>query len=417
MAVHSDPDHEELAAQIHELSALSEPGEEGWTRRVFSEAYRAQRDWIARAFTASGCTQVHRDHAGNIVGRFPGRRSDLAPLVIGSHTDTVQGGGRYDGVVGVLGALAALRALRDRGTALERDLLVYDFLGEEVNAFGIGCLGSKGALGQLSAADLSRTDPATGRTLGRAYEDFGLETAPLLRAPRRPDWHAYLELHIEQATSLERSGDDIGVVVGIAGIRRLVAQFVGEQNHAGGARMDERRDALLAAARAALRLNEMACSATEFAVATTTHLDNESQALNVVPSRVRLRAEMRSTDGAWLNRAERRLAQQIEDDSRALGVEVGLSWLEDDPVALCDDDLQSIIAASSDHLGLSWRSVPSGATHDAAHIATACPAGMIFVPSVGGLSHTPEEFTEHRHLRQGVDVLERSLVLADRPGG
>src|SRR5699024_108546 len=270
-----DRELQEMRQQWSDLAELVESGQPGWTRRTFSDAYRSGRSWMEERFQEAGCTHVGRDEVGNIVGVLPGRNPILPPLALGSHTDTVQGGGRFDGIVGVLGALEVVRRIRSSVGALERDLYIYDFLGEEVGEFGVGCIGSKAVTGELNPSELARTN-SSGLSLGDQLQRNGLRPDPgtVGRPPR--DWHAYVELHIEQATSLEVNARQIGVVTAIAGIRRLVAHFTGEQNHAGGARMHERRDALLAAARATLTLNEVVCGADEYAVATTTEIANRT---------------------------------------------------------------------------------------------------------------------------------------------
>jgi N-carbamoyl-L-amino-acid hydrolase len=166
------PDSERFWSDLHELAELTEPDAPGWTRQVFSEPYRASRDWVRHRMADAGM-EVHVDPAGNIVGRLPGRTGS-PPVVTGSHTDTVHGGGRFDGIVGVLGAIEAVRRLRETGQRLDHDLLVVDFLGEEANPFGYTCLGSRAAAGELLPADLDRTDSA-GNRLGDALTAFGID--------------------------------------------------------------------------------------------------------------------------------------------------------------------------------------------------------------------------------------------------
>lgn len=410
-----DVELQEMRQQWSDLAELKEPEQPGWTRRVFSDAYASGRAWMEERFREAGCVHVERDHAGNIVGILPGRNPTLPPLVLGSHTDTVQGGGRFDGIVGVLGALEIVRRVRSSDSALERDLYIYDFLGEEVGEFGVGCIGSKAVTGALTGSDLTRTN-SRGFSLGAQMQRHGLRPDPDVVGRPPAGWHAYVELHIEQATSLEANAKQIGVVTAIAGIRRLVAQFTGEQNHAGGARMQERRDALLAAARATLTLNEVVCGASEYAVATTTEIANKTTSLNVVSGETRMQAEMRSTDAAWLDRAERQLTERIASESEVMGVDANLRWTTDNPVALCASSVQDHIVDACDALGVSWAAVPSGATHDAAHISEACPTAMIFVPSIDGKSHCPEEHTDWSDVINGVNTLFETVKRLDGEG-
>lgn len=403
-----------LENAVGELSAFRLDDRPGWTREVFSEPYRESRSWVAARMRAAGL-EVHQDPAGNLVGRLAGTNPAAPSLVTGSHTDTVDGGGRFDGVVGVLGALAAVQLLAERGIRLSRDLLVVDFLGEESNPFGLSCLGSRALAGELTAADLGRTD-YRGRTLASAYESFGIDPARLLAAAawtgvRRP--HAYVELHIEQGPVLEERGLPIGIVTAITGIERLVASFTGSPDHAGTRPMTDRRDAMVAAAEAVLAVRQEGCGAPQHGVSTVTRLENASPAPNVVPSLVRLHGEVRSVDETWLAGTRARLAAEIAAKAADHGVEADLSWSTDNQVVRAAQSVQDLAAQAADAAGIEWAPIPSGATHDAVHMARLAPMGMIFVPSAGGRSHCPEEFTSTDRITTGVQVLADTLVRLD----
>ncbi|MCI2417350.1 M20 family metallo-hydrolase [Saccharopolyspora sp. K220] len=407
-----EPDRERLWSELHDLARLCEPDSEGWTRRVFSEPYRAARDWVRGRMRDAGLS-VTTDPAGNIVGRLPGRHGG-APLVTGSHTDTVEGGGRFDGVVGVLGAIEVVRRLRETGTRLDHDLLVVDFLGEEVNPYSGSCLGSQAATGVLTADDLDRTG-VDGKRLGDVATAFGLDPNGLLA----PTWateplHGYLELHIEQGPMLERRGMDIGVVTAIVGIERFLATFIGRADHAGTRRMGDRRDALVAAAKSVLAVEREGCAGPESAVATCGALRIEPGAENVVPGRTLLAAEFRSEDQTWLSGVRRRVVDEIARLSAENGVEALIEWSADNPVVPTNPSVQNLTAGAADELGLSWEAMPSGAGHDAAHLAARCPAGMIFVPSRDGRSHCPDEWTDAAQVATGVHLLAASLLRMDQ---
>ena len=403
-----------LDTALAELAAFASPGRPGWTREVFSTPYRESRRWVRDQMRLAGL-EVHQDAAGNLIGRLPGILPSIPPLVTGSHTDTVDGGGRFDGVVGVLGALAAVRLLRESGTRLARDLLVVDFLGEESNPFGLSCLGSRALAGELTREDLARTD-YQGRTLAAAYTDFGLDPSALLSGAawtgaRRP--HAYVELHVEQGPVLEARGIPVGIVTAITGIERLVASFTGTPDHAGTRPMDDRRDAMVAAAEAVLAIRAEGCGAPEHGVATVTRLENASASPNVVPALVRLYGEVRSVDETWLHGTRRRLAEEIAAKAAEHDVEVELGWSTDNTVVRATTGVQDLAAAAADAAGVPWLPIPSGATHDAVHMASLAPMGMIFIPSVNGKSHCPEEFTATEHITTGVQVLADTLLRLD----
>lgn len=406
------PSAERLGADLAELSLFAESAEPGWTRRVFSDAYRPAREWVRDRMRAAGL-EVSIDAAGNVIGRLPGRNGSLPVLMTGSHTDTVHGGGRFDGMVGVLGGIEVARVLRESGRLLDRDLVVVDFLGEEANAFGISCMGSRSIAGLLTAGHLDRPDDA-GTRLGDAMARFGLEPDAALAGAWSPgSIHAYIELHIEQGPLLERSERQIGVVTSIAGIERLLARFTGRADHAGTMPMEGRHDALLAAAEAVLTIEREACGAPIHGVSTTGRIESSPGAMNIVPDDAQIWAEMRSIDAGWLRGARRRVADRIAADADARGVTSMIEWLNDQDPVDAHRDIQDRIASSADRLGYTWESVPSGAGHDAAHLARLAPMGMVFVPSIGGRSHVPEEETAIDDIVRGVHVLAATLIDMD----
>jgi N-carbamoyl-L-amino-acid hydrolase len=406
------PDAERISADLDDLSTYVEPEKPGWTRRVFSDAYRGARPWVARRMQDAGL-QVHHDAAGNIVGVLPGDSAARAALVTGSHTDTVHGGGRFDGVVGVLGAIEVARLLRESGTRLRHDFRVVDFLGEEPNDFGLSCVGSRAISGQLTPEHLDFVG-ISGHKLGETMAAFGLDPEAALRmAWSRSDVAAYIELHIEQGPRLERTGTRVGVVTAIAGIERLLATFLGRADHAGTMPMDERRDALTAAAAAALAIEQTVSCAGPDAVATTGRIEAYPGALNVVPERAQMWTEVRSTDAVWLDAARRKLSDEVVEVARSRGIDVQVEWLSDQPPVPAAVAMQDTIARAADAVGLQWQAVPSGAGHDAAHMANLAPMGMIFVPSKDGKSHCAQEWTDADQIADGVRLLAASLIRLD----
>ncbi|GAA5157089.1 Zn-dependent hydrolase [Pseudonocardia eucalypti] len=407
------PDAERLAAAIDGLAEFHDSTRPGWSREVFSEPYRASREWVRARMADAGLDPVV-DAAGNIVGRLPGARGGGPALVTGSHTDTVPLGGRFDGIVGVLSGIEVATRLRETGTVLEHDLLVVDFLGEEANEFGISCMGSRSVAGVLEAGHLNRVD-GSGVRLGDALDGFGVDPSAALRqAWRAGDVHAYVELHIEQGPLLERSGERIGVVTAIAGIDRLLVNFAGRAGHAGTTPMADRHDALVSAAAAVLTVDRVGCGAPVHGVATSGYIRSGPGSMGVISDHARLWAEIRSVDGSWLAGARRRIVDEIAAEAAARGVEIDVEWLSDqDPVPTAPA-LRDTIGAAADELGLSWKAVPSGAGHDAAHLARLGPMGMIFVPSRDGRSHCPEEFTPASDIAAGAHVLAATLLRLDR---
>ena len=398
-----------VARDVSALAEFKEPGLPGWTRRVFSDPYVASRTWIAELMSDAGL-EANVDAATNVIGTLPGHRSDLPPLVIGSHTDSVPGGGRFDGIIGVLGGIEAVRVLRESGLRLERTLRVVDFAGEEANDFGISCIGSRALSGSLSARHLELRDPM-GRTLGDvltaaggdAHAALGLSWASAPPA-------AFLELHIEQGPVLEQAGVPIGVVTGIVGIHRVTVSIEGQADHAGTTPMRLRRDAACAAADVVLGVEHLPVGE---AVATVGRIEIQPGASNVVPSGADLLVEIRSEDAAWLLKQRGELESVVNEIAQRRAVHAALDWHQGEDPVLCASYLQEVVARSAEQLGLGHRLMPSGAGHDAVMMASVTDVGMVFVPSKGGRSHTPEEWTDPGQIAAGVNVLARSIVELD----
>lgn len=402
-----------LTTDLNDLATFSDDGP-GCSRTLFGGPYRDSRRWVRTKMQDAGLS-VEEEAGGNIVGTLPGADPSAPAIMLGSHTDTVQCGGNFDGVVGVLGAIELIRALRAHGHRLSRTIHVVDFLGEEANRFGLTCLGSRSMMGDLTAADMHRADH-DGSTLADACLEIDLDPQVMLNRRRWvDDVGTYLELHIEQGPVLEERGVDIGVVTGIAGIERMVAHFVGQADHAGTMPMLDRRDALAAAAEAVLAIRQLGCGANGAGVATASTISTWPGSPNVVPGAARLEAEMRSTQSPWLDSVRSRLTEEIATKAGSLGVEVDFDWLHDNAAVHLDDSLQSRIATAADATGCSWAPIPSGATHDAAHVAATIPAAMLFIPSLGGRSHCPEEHTQTADIVRGVRVFAQTVVSLDEP--
>ncbi len=399
---------------LMELAEFAEPGMQGWTRRVFSPQYQASREFTGGLMEAAGL-EVSLDPAGNLIGRSPGRDPGLPALVLGSHTDTVAGGGRFDGMVGVLAAVEVARVLT--AAPLRHPLWVVDFLGEEPNRFGLSCLGSRAVTGHLSPANLQLQD-GSGSTLAEALSQAGARPPDLGAAQWAPGAvHGYLELHIEQAKQLERAGAELGVVSAIAGISRAAIDLVGCADHAGTTAMEDRHDALLAAAEVVLGVDRLGRSGHGGeGVATAGRLLIEPNAANVVPAHAQLVVEMRSTSPEWLRLTALELEQLVGVAARARSVEAKLDWVSREPPVPCHPQVRSLLTRAAEKLGMGVIEVTSGASHDAAHIARIAPTGMLFIPSREGRSHCPEEWSEPAQVGLGARALLLGVLELDRVG-
>lgn len=403
------PDSDAIAADVTALARVTEPGMPGWTRRALGEADREGRALVARRMARAGL-DVRVDGAGNIVGRRAGTVAGPA-LVTGSHTDTVHGGGRFDGIVGVVGAVAAVELLAEAGVELAHDLCVVDFMGEEPNDFGLSCVGSRAITGNFGQDHLRRTD-AAGREFGAALSRAGIDPSRALSARwGRRDVHLFLELHIEQGPVLEQTGQTIGVVSSVTGIRRILLTIAGRRDHSGTMPMDLRRDAACAAAEAILELERLARTG---GVGTVGRAEMEPGALNVVPDLARLWVELRSVDPDWPESVMQDLASAVEAMSARRAVTVTSEPLSAEPPTPMSTGAVKAIEGAARLLGHAAVRMPSMAGHDSVQMARLAPTGMIFVPSAGGRSHCPEELSTPDDIATGVQVLAQTLVLADR---
>lgn len=391
------------------LSKIGATPEGGVSRPTFSDAHLAARAWFLATARACGLdTRV--DAAGNHSAVLQARgRRDARVLVLGSHLDSVPGGGRYDGAMGVVAALHVLLAFKQAGTELPFALEAIDFTDEEGTLLGL--LGSEALVGSLTPESLR--SPRGGRdALLAGLERAGLREDRLLDARRDPRSLAgYLELHIEQGPRLEREGVKIGVVTTIVGSRSFRLVLRGAGGHAGALPMDARRDAAVAAARLILSVREIVVSDFPGAVATVGDVRLEPGAFNVVSGLARLTLEFRSHDAAELDAIESALLARARADAVAHQIE-----LEVYPVARwqptrLDPSVSDEIERAAHDLGLSTKRLPSGAGHDAQSFAPLTPTGMIFVPSVGGVSHDPRELTAWDDVVNGANVL---LVTIER---
>jgi N-carbamoyl-L-amino-acid hydrolase len=398
-----EPDGERLLADLGHLAGIgAEPGG-GVSRVAYSAADVEARAWVADALAGLGA-EVRRDEALNVIGRWPGLQAGLRPIALGSHTDSVPGGGRYDGALGVVAAIACVRALRAAGIRLRHPVEVIDFAAEEAT-LGAGTLGSQAMAGRLDPDVLAQ--PAwDGRPVADRLRQAGLDPRDLGRAARPPGClAAYLELHVEQGGTLEAAGVPIGVVEGIVGIRRQAVTFAGRANHAGTTPMADRRDALVMAAPFVLGVRDVAVAAG--VVGTVGTLRLQPGAANVIPGRVELGVEVRGLDERVLDRVEAELA--------ALAVRHGgeLRRTSAKPAVRCDPALVEALEAACAAVGLAHRRMASGAGHDAMVLGELGPSAMLFVPSRGGISHSPEEFTEPERCVDGARVLLRALCELD----
>lgn len=398
------------ARLLHRMDALAQFGgmeNGGVTRVAYSDADLAARDFTSNLMRAAGL-EVAIDKAGNIVGRRAGTDPGLAPLAFGSHIDSVPNGGRFDGPVGSLAAVEVVQTLADHGHRTRHPLEVVIFQNEEG-----GLVGSRALSGELRAEELERVS-FSGLTIAEGIRRIGGDPSRLSEVRRRPgDYAAFLELHIEQGGVLESRKTDIGVVDGIVGINWWNVTVDGMANHAGTTPMELRRDALVSAASFIGMVNRVVRAAPGRPVGTVGALEVEPGAPNVIPGRVSASLELRSLEAETL----RALFAEIEREARRIGEEAGTAFAFepsfDSAPALADPRVAGSVQAAARELGLSTLRMPSGAGHDTQSVARFAPTGMIFIPSVGGISHAPEEFSHPHDIENGANVLLHAVLALD----
>lgn len=402
---------ERMAADLAALAEMTRRDEPGFTRLAYSEEDRQARAWLREKMAAAGLT-VRLDPAANVIGRRAGE-SEGGVLVVGSHIDTVPNGGRFDGIAGVVAGLEIARVLREAGRPLRHALEVIAFTNEEPNAFGISTVGSRAMAGKLSAARARELRDPGGRTLAEAIDFLGGDAVRLDEARRLHGAIAhYLELHIEQGPVLDGERIAVGVVTGIAAPTRLRVRVDGRPDHAGTTPMGMRKDALAGAAEIVLALERIATDVGD-SVGTTGCLVNQPNHANVVPGHVEMMLEFRSIFPERIAVVRAGLLEAMREIARRRGLEV--SWefmMEERPLQIPPETVE-LAATVCEELEIAFRKLPSGASHDANHIAEIAPVGMLFVPSVGGRSHCPEEFTDTADIAVGTRALLGLLLRLD----
>jgi N-carbamoyl-L-amino-acid hydrolase len=393
------------------LTALSEFGknpEDGVSRVAYSDADHAARaavmDWMRAAKL-----EPTIDAAGNIIARRAGRDASLKPLLFGSHIDSVPSGGNYDGDVGSMAAIEVAQTLAEHNVVTRHPIEVVIWQNEEGGLFG-----SRAVSGQLTPAEL-KTVSNSGKTVEQGIAFIGGDPSKLDQAKRhKGDIAGYFELHIEQGGTLDTAKVDIGIVEGIVGIKQWEVTVTGFQNHAGTTAMNNRHDALLSAARFVEMVNRVVTSVPGRQVGTVGKIQAFPGAPNVIPGKVVCTLELRDLDDKKIDTLYTRIRDEAVKIGNQNGTQFAFSELHVNVSAPSDPKMRAFIADAAKSLGLSSRVMPSGAGHDAQAMATLGPMGMIFIPSVGGISHSPKEFSRPADIVNGANVLLRAVLAADQ---
>jgi beta-ureidopropionase / N-carbamoyl-L-amino-acid hydrolase len=407
-------DPERLWASLMETAAIGATAKGGINRQTLTAEDAVVRAWFKREAEALGC-QVTVDEIGNMLAMRPGRRGDLAPIMLGSHLDTQPTGGKFDGVLGVLGALEAMRTLVAAGYETNAPFVVVNWTNEEGARFAPAMLGSAVFAGVMSRAQADGLKDIAGTQLGEALDAIGWRGEA--KAGAMP-LSAYLELHIEQGPYLEEEDKTIGIVTGVQGVRWFELTIRGRESHAGTTPMPRRADAMAACARVAMRAREIALAQSATAVATVGRVEVRPNSPNVVPGEVVMTVDLRDHSEAAVDAMEAALRADIAEIEAGEGVAVGIARINHSPTIEFHPDCIAAVRSAAGALGYSHRDIISGAGHDAVHLSRVTPSAMIFVPCKDGLSHNEAESSTREDCAAGAQVLlEAALLLDARLGG
>ena len=398
-------DAERLQGRIARLAEVGAIDGGGVCRLALTSEDKAGRDLVVSWMRELGL-EVRVDRIGNVIGLRRGRREG-PPVMTGSHIDTVRTGGRYDGNLGVLAGLEVIETLNRAGVVTEHPIAVAFFTNEEGARFAPDMMGSLVFVGGLEVDAALTTVGIDGRSVGECLDEIGYAGDAPCGAPTV---RAFVELHVEQGPVLEAEDVVIGAVDSVQGISWAEYTIRGVSNHAGTTPMRMRSDAGFAAAAIAVRARRIADELGGDQVATVGAITLRPNLVNVIASEAVLTVDLRNTNEGRLREAERRMADFVAELQRTEGVEVSHRVLARFEPVEFDPALVAKVEAVARGKGYSVRRMPSGAGHDAQMLARVCPTAMIFVPSVGGLSHNVREHTEPEHLAAGAEVLLQMLL-------
>ncbi len=403
---------ERLRRQIEGLSVYGRPAggtfADGVSRVAFSDADVAGRGYVMGIMKEAGLAPWI-DPAGNIWGRREGSDPALPAVVFGSHIDSVPSGGNFDGDLGVLASIEVIRSLNEGKIRTRRPLEVVVWASEEGVAYTRGLWGSSAAAGRLVEGELEQVWNGVKKT--DAVRKIGGDPGRIGEARRAAgSFRGYLELHIEQGGTLEKAGIPIGVVEGIVTVARYEAIIRGFANHAGTTPMAERQDALLAAAHLTLAVNEVVNGEPGRQVGTVGQLSVAPNAPNVIPGLVRHTIELRDLSTAKVERMAQRVEERAREIAARTRTEIEIRRMARNEGVTASPEMMTAVEAAAAGLGLRSKRLPSGAGHDAQMMATLGPMGMIFVPSIGGISHSPRELTSWEDCARGAQVLRAAVL-------
>jgi len=399
---------ERLLKNLKKLSVFGINKNNGNDRVAYSDYDVQAREYLKEYMKNLGL-KVHVDYAANIIARKEGSNKKLRPIIFGSHIDAVPNGGHYDGPLGVISGIEALETILDNKIITSHPLELIIFTNEEGGVFG-----SRALAGKLNN-DALEIKTASGFTNGEGVDRLGGNQKRIFEVTKSSnDYHAFVELHIEQGNILNKNNIDIGVVTGIVGLKWWDVTITGFANHAGTTPMDERKDPMIAAADFILLVKNIINEIPGNQVGTVGKIEAYPGAPNVIPGEVKLSLEIRDLDESKIDF----LFREIEKKAKIIASnnETTISFSSIDinaSPALMNKQIQSLIIDAANELNYSFKKMPSGAGHDAQDMAIIVPSGMIFIPSVDGISHSPKEFSSDEDVYKGANILLNTILKLD----
>jgi len=391
--------------RFEELAKIGATKDSGVHRPAFSDAHLKTRRWFLNQAKEIGL-ETYIDGAGNHIATLSSGQENKKNFFLGSHLDSVPNGGCFDGALGVVAALEVLQVVKENNIPIKFNLQAIDFTDEEGNF--VGMMGSQAFSGLLTENHLGQNRPE----FEQALINSGLGKQSILSAKAEPEKIAgYLELHIEQGTRLIDKKINIGIVTSIVGIRSFKLKFIGRADHAGTTSMEKRLDPTLAVNQFSIAIRKIIVNQFPGCVATIGNMIFSPGAFNVVPESITVFLEFRSEDQNQLDEMESIFTETAKEESEKFSLDLEIDKFENAHPITMNNNIQKTIEEASNLLNLRSVYLPSGAGHDAQSLAQICPAGMIFVPSVGGFSHSPKEFTEWQDCYSGANVLLQSTLL------
>ncbi len=382
----------------------------GIRRLTLSDPDREVRDWFRTACEAAGCT-VTIDEMGNMFARRPGRDNALPPISMGSHLDTQPTGGKFDGVLGVLAGLEVIRTLNDLQIETNAPIEVVNWTNEEGSRFAPAMLCSGVFAGVFTRAFADSREDRDGRRFGDELDRIGYRGTEPCGARR---FGAHFELHIEQGPILEAEGRHVGIVTGVQGMRWFEVTVTGQESHAGSTPMPLRHDAMVAASRMIVAVDEIARQHGPAGVGTVGLVECRPNSRNVIPGSVFFSIDFRHPDDAEVAAMEHAMRNRLAALARDGGVSVAVERVWDSPAVRFDAGCIDAVRRAAAAEGYSAREIVSGPGHDAAYVARVAPTAMIFVPCEGGLSHNEAEKIGQQDATAGASVLLRAVLDTDQ---